>query len=684
MGIARLSKVTIITPRSEYRHVADALARFEEFHPISDGIPRFDEAVQELTVKAVRLFAQADQAVKDLNLKVMPGSIDIVFKGVKIPRTEFEAGTWSELLDADEAELNPIVGEVRVQKTALQKATKEDAEAQVLLGALEVVSGFSANLSGIPELRRFKAVLTVVNNQAVPEFRNSLPEAIFLTQQLSQTLSIVLVASRSSEEDKVEKTMKGLELKPLQIPPGLPQNPAEAYQKLAEDHKAAEAQIEAIETKMAEIRERVGTRLLAARELAEVARSVLDEARASGGMSRMAMISGYVPTKKEEELREMFGKWMVYAEPVNFETEGKNLPTLTENRKGIALFQPVVSEQGTPGGHEVDPTPIVSFVFPIFFGMMFGDVGHGLILTLFFLLVRQRGTGTMRQWANIFIVAGLSAIFFGVVFGEFFELPFSEFVPIPPLIEIIHRAAGSVDSFNFLPTPFAGVNLIMIVSILIGVAHLTTGLSLDVYQGFKDHDRMEVALEKIPVLTMYLSGVGYGLAFIGAGFKFNVLTSTSTNPLLGIPNNLLGGVSLAVLVPSMLVLLAGKSVAIATGRLKGESTLGALSNGGLEVFERISQFLSNTISYVRLAVMLLVHAALLLIINLMQPWANPVYIAPWVVLNLLILTFEAFIVYVQDLRLHLYEFFTKFFQGTGTPFRKILPDRVRIDIKWKA
>jgi V/A-type H+/Na+-transporting ATPase subunit I len=181
---------------------------------------------------------------------------------------------------------------------------------------------------------------------------------------------------------------------------------------------------------------------------------------------------------------------------------------------------------------------------------------------------------------------------------------------------------------------------------------------------------------------MYLSGVGYGLAFIGAGFHFNVLGSPSPNPLLGVPNNLLGGASLAVLFPSMLVLLLGKAAAIKAGKMKG--TVGeALFNGGLEVFERISQFLSNTISYVRLAVMLLVHAALLLIINLMQPWANPVYIIPWVIFNLLILAFEAFIVYVQDLRLHLYEFFTKFFVGTGVPFRKILPDRVRFKINWR-
>jgi V/A-type H+-transporting ATPase subunit I len=312
--------------------------------------------------------------------------------------------------------------------------------------------------------------------------------------------------------------------------------------------------------------------------------------------------------------------------------------------------------------------------------MMFGDVGHGLILTFFMLLVRERSTGNMRQWANIFLVAGISSTIFGVIFGEFFELPFQNFVPIPPVIEIIHRVAGSPDTFLI-----SGVYLVMEIAILIGVAHLTTALSLDIYQGTKEHNRVDLLLEKVPLLTMYIGGVMYGLAFIGVGFKFNVLTSSAPAPLvggLGISNNLLGLISLIVLIPSMLVLLAGKSVAIALGRIKGGSPIGALANGGLEVFERISQFLSNTVSYVRLAVMLLVHAALLLIINLMHPFSNPVFIVPWVVLNLLILAFEAFIVYVQDLRLHLYEFFTKFFQGTGTPFRKILPDRVRVRINW--
>ena len=682
MGVARLTEVTVISPRSEYEDVAKELARFEDFHPLEGGPQNFDPGVQELTVKAVRLFAQADQAVKDLGLKLMPGQIDIIFRGVKIPQSSFEASNWEGLLNSADAQLEPIAGEVRAEKALLQKAQKDEADSEALLGALRLVSGFSSDLTGLSGLRLLTAAVSVVGNDKVSELRKSLPDAIFLSQGVSKEQSLVMVVVAKKEATRLDKTMKLLELKPLTIPPNFPQNPAEAFSKAEHDHDMAAAERRKTEAQMAETRVKHASDLLALRELTEVARKILDEARVSGGMQRMAMISGYIPAKKEAQFKERFGTWIVHTREVNRESEGVDVPTLMENRGPLGLFQPVTLEQGVPTKHEVDPTPIVSFVFPIFFGIMFGDVGHGLILTAFMLLVRQRSTGNMRRWANIFTISGISAIVFGIIFGEFFELSFSRFVPIPPLIEIIHRAAGAVDTFNFLPTPFAGVNLVLIISFLIGIAHLTTALGLDVYQGYQAHDRTELWLEKIPVFTMYVSGVCYGLAFVGVGFSFNVLASSSPNPLLGIPNNLLGAISLVVLVPSMVVLLAGKSVAIAAGKLKQGSVLGALSNGGLEVFERISQFMSNTISYVRLAVMLLVHAALLLIINLLQPWGNPVFIAPWIVLNLLILAFEAFIVYVQDLRLHLYEFFTKFYTGAGKPFRKILPDRARVRINW--
>ena len=684
MGVARLAKVTIIAPRSEYQEVAKALARFEDFHPAESTVQNFDSGVQELTVKAVRLFAQADQAVKDLGLKLMPGQMDMVFGGIRVPRSDFEASTWRDLLDKAEVQLSPMAAEIAREKAALQKAQKDEADAVSLMGALQVVSGFSSDLSGLSGLSLFKGVVATVGIERVDEFRNSLPGAVFLSQPVSKEQALVFVAVVKADEAKLDKAMKLLELKPLGIPAGFPQNPAEAFRKAADQHQGAVAERERVEGQIAEIKEKYATSLLAIRELAEAARSLLDEARVSGDMKRMAMISGYIPARREAQLKEAFGKWMVHTEDLDGESK-ERAPTLMENSGWSRIFRPITLEQGTPGGAEVDPTPIVSFVFPAFFGLMFGDAGHGLLLTLFMLFVRHRTTGNTRRWANIFLVAGISATIFGVLFGEFFELSLYNFVPIPAAVEIIHRVAGSPDTFMFSGT-WSGVDLVLIVSVLIGVAHLTTALALDVYQSIREHDRVELLLERVPALTMYLSGVGYGLAFIGVGYTFNVLTSSppglAPNPLLGIPNNVLGAISLAILLPSMIVLIAGKAVAIKAGKIKEGSVGGALANGGLEVFERISQFLSNTISYIRLGVMLLVHAALLLVVNMEMPLSNPINIAPWIIFNLLILAFEGLIVYIQDLRLHLYEFFTKFYPGSGVPFRKIFPDRARIKINW--
>ena len=680
MGVARLAKVTIIAPRSEYQDVAKALARFEDFHPAERSAQNFDPGVQELTVRAVRLFAQADQAVKDLGLKLMPGQMDMVFRGVKVPTSSFEASTWRGLLDRAESELAPMVTEVVRQKTALQRAQKDEADTEALVGALQLVSGFSSDLTGLSDLSLFKAVVSTVGADKVDEFRNSLPGAIFLSHPVSKEQTLVLVAVVKADEAKLDKAMKLLELRPLGIPADFPQNPAEAYRRATTQHESAVAEREKVEGQIDGMRAKYATSLLAIRELTEAARSLLDEARVSGEMKRMAMISGYIPAKRDGEMRESFGRWIVHTEDLDGESEGP-APTLMENNRWADIFKLITLEQGTPGGVEVDPTPIVSFVFPAFFGLMFGDAGHGLLLTLFMLFVRHRSTGSTRRWANMFLVTGISAIIFGVLFGEFFELSLYSFVPIPAAVEIIHRAAGSPDTFMFSGT-WSGVDLILIVSVLVGVGHLTTALALDVYESVKEHNRAELFLERVPALTMYLSGVGYALSFIGSGYTFNVLTSSAPNPLLGIPNDVLGGISLAILLPSMIVLFAGKGVAIAAGKLKEGSVVGALANGGLELFERISQFLSNTISYIRLGVMLLVHAALLLVVNMEMPLSNPINIVPWVIFNLLILTFEALIVYIQDLRLHIYEFFTKFYPGSGVPFRKIFPDRARIRIDW--
>jgi len=282
LGLAQLSKVTVISPRSEYGEVASGLARFEDFHPIGQDELNFDPKLQELSIKAVRLFAQADQAVKDLSIPLMPGVIDIVFRGVKIPKSEFDAESWETLLNDAEVQINPIIDEVRAQRALLQKVAKEESDLNSLRDALQAVAGFSADVGDLGQFQRLRVVLTVVRSEVLAELKNSLPSSIFLSQPLGPSRSLVLVASEKSDEARIEKTLKALDLKPLSIPSNLPQNPAEAYAKLTQDCEATRKERFELEAKVGQLRSKHEVVILAVREVAEVARETLDQEGSPG------------------------------------------------------------------------------------------------------------------------------------------------------------------------------------------------------------------------------------------------------------------------------------------------------------------------------------------------------------------------------------------------------------------
>ncbi len=668
-----------MAPRSDYQEVVKRLAMFQDFHTIENKGLQFDPATQELSVRAVRLLAQVDQVVKDLSIPLIPAVMDQLFRGVKVQRVEYRAADWKQLLDSTEKEAEPIRSEIRAAVGHFSQLTKEETEVRSLLDALRAVSSISADLSRLGSLRRVKGVLLIVEQGPMAELQKSFPELLFISQPINPTQSLLLVGAPREDSARLDKVLKTLNLKPFTLPDNLPQNPAEAYRKLEGDLKRITVERTTAEADVTSLRERHADKLLAIRELAESARNMLDEVRESGGLGRIATISGYIPARRESEFAGQFDRWITFHEPVSrLDHHGPKVPTLFVNAGPLKVFELITREQGIPGGPEVDPTPIVTLVFPIFFGMMFGDLGHGLVFTLFSLLIRQRGIGNLRQWGNLFLAAGISSCIFGILFGEFFGFSLYELVRIPAALEFVVRPP-IVEQATLDP---AGTTTLLVIAIFIGIAHLLTGMSLDAIQAIRGHETVELLTHKVPLLIMYIAGIGFGFSFIGAGYSFNVLSTSRPVPLLGVPTSTLGAISLGVVFAAMFALGAGRGIAIMAGKVTGETAGSAFANGGMEVFEAISRFLANTISYVRLAILLFVHAALLLAINRLLVF--PIYIAigPLVIFNILILVFEVLIVYIQDLRLHIYEFFTKFFEGRGESFQRLFPDRIRFRINW--
>ena len=103
---------------------------------------------------------------------------------------------------------------------------------------------------------------------------------------------------------------------------------------------------------------------------------------------------------------------------------------------------------------------------------------------------------------------------------------------------------------------------------------------------------------------------------------------------------------------------------------------------------RLVELFANTISYTRIGIMLLVHVALMGTANngvefFLSTGNFAVGIVVAILGNLGVMMIEGLLVYIQALRLHLYEWFTKFYDGSGVPFKKLVPEMLYTSILWE-
>ena len=108
-------------------------------------------------------------------------------------------------------------------------------------------------------------------------------------------------------------------------------------------------------------------------------------------------------------------------------------PTLFANGRYFRAFEPITLTQGQPKSNEIDPTTMIAFIFPIFYGLMFGDAGQGALLALLGTAFRIRGTGNLKKWGTLILASGISAVVVGLLVGEAFgfhilEVPGGEFL----------------------------------------------------------------------------------------------------------------------------------------------------------------------------------------------------------------------------------------------------------------
>ncbi len=342
------------------------------------------------------------------------------------------------------------------------------------------------------------------------------------------------------------------------------------------------------------------------------------EAAASFYQTELAtIIYGWVPSRAlgalRDRIEQAFGGEVVLEECPIQRTEWAAVPVVLTNPRWLQPFESFTRLIGLPRYGSIDPTPYLAVFFPLFYGMILGDIGYGLLILIAVTVVRRRyGQHPMvHDLTFVLAVASVAAMLFGFLFGELFgEL--GEYFWLHPMLNRMEA---------FIP--------LLYLSIGIGAGHICLGILLGAFGAWREGHRHECLAKS--------GGLGLVLSFV----------------------LLIGSLSGLLPRPWAKAALAGLAVSLTIVLVYGGA------RGALELHNLV-----NVLSYLRLMGIGIASAALAFAANTLGGMAGNVLLAIVIgmTLHTINLVFGVLSPTIQSLRLHYVEFFENFFAPGGRPY----------------
>lgn len=477
--------------------------------------------------------------------------------------------------------------------------------------------------------------------------------AIFVEGQRDESYVYGAYFVSPAESQKVDAVFRSLHFEKIELQDEFDGTPEQAYQSLEKENAAVMRNISDLDKEAGEMLADRAPQLLAARNRLEELSNNFDvrklAARVEDNKEDYYILCGWMAEEDVEkfvkEIRDD-DKVFVVVEDDHDAYFGEP-PTKLENPKLFRPFEMFVQMYGLPAHNEMDPTLFVGITYSLIFGIMFGDVGQGLLLLVGGALIYHFKRAPL---AGIIATAGVFSTIFGFVFGSIFGF---ENVIEPLWIR-------PIDHMTTLP--FLGkLNTVFIVAVAFGMFLILVAMVLHIMNAMRDKNLGDAWFDA--------NGVA-GLVFYAAVVVTIALFLTK-HPLPA-------GIVMAVMfgIPLLLILFKEpltRLIRRQSGKME-ESKAMFLVEGFFEMFETLLSYFSNTISFIRIGAFAVSHAAIMEVVLQLAgaESGNPNWLGV-IAGNLFVCGFEGLIVGIQVLRLEYYEMFSRFYKGSGhafTPYTK--------------
>ncbi|HBT59539.1 MAG TPA: V-type ATP synthase subunit I [Acholeplasmataceae bacterium] len=472
---------------------------------------------------------------------------------------------------------------------------------------------------------------------------------VFKSFSYDQNYSWCMYFTTEEYKREVDNIFSSLFFERIFIPDFVKGTPKEAIEALESEIDSARKQITSYKDDICSITDGCQNRLAYIKGELLFLNRLFESKKYVVGLGDKFTITGFIEEQHIEAFKQAFDGIDDLEIEVQEADGDKRItpPTKLKNGWFSKPFGMFVEMYGLPSYGELDPTPFVAITYSLLFGMMFGDLGQGLVLMLLgFLAYKYKG---MRLGA-IGIRIGLSSAIFGLLYGSVFG---DEELLTPLYTDVLglsHKPIHIMDA-DFTMT-------LLISAIAIGAVLIVISMILNLVTLYKKKDFVEFFCSHNGLAGLLF----YGFVLVAVALQFG----------LGIPVLNPITISLFVGLPFLVIFLKEPiERRVHHHKMFPNGFGGFFVEAFFELFEIALSYVTNTMSFLRVGGFILSHAGMMLVVTSLMSMVGD---AGWIVMifgNLFVMALEGMIVGIQVLRLQFYEMFSRYYKGDGIAFNAL-------------